>query len=156
MDFGGFAGRLPRGILPTDVDGLIDFGDRLFIHLEFKHRDKDMDRGQRVALERSARAHYAGDRPSYVIVARHNLPWNSAIPAASCRAIKVYDGKGEGKWSDVTGTVLDNVKSICDRHGIKLPHIDSPEPAPSELSAEDAAWQRRTGNALAKIQDILD
>ena len=153
MDFGGFVGRLPRGILPTDVDGLIDFGDRLFIHLELKYRDKDMDMGQRVALKRSAKAHYAGGRPSYVIVARHDLPSDTPIPVATCRAIALYDGQKEGAWTKIAGTVLENVEKICFQHNIELPA--SAEPVPVELSAEDAAWMRRTGIRLAKIRSFI-
>jgi hypothetical protein len=48
-DFGGLR---YGSITPTDVDGYVEFGDRLFIFVEAKFVGGVMKRGQRLALER--------------------------------------------------------------------------------------------------------
>jgi len=47
-----FSGLRFGKITPTDIDGFMDFGDRLFVVLEGKHQGSQLHYGQRLALER--------------------------------------------------------------------------------------------------------
>lgn len=47
-----FSGLRFGSITPTDIDGFMDFGDRLFVVLEGKHAGSRLQTGQRMALER--------------------------------------------------------------------------------------------------------
>lgn len=47
-----FSGLRFGNITPTDIDGFMDFGDRLFVVLEGKHAGSQLQTGQRLALER--------------------------------------------------------------------------------------------------------
>ena len=47
-----FSGLRFGKITPTDIDGFMDFGDRLFVILEGKHHGSQIQTGQRLALER--------------------------------------------------------------------------------------------------------
>lgn len=47
-----FSGLRFGNITPTDIDGFMDFGDRLFVVIEGKHAGASLSTGQRMALER--------------------------------------------------------------------------------------------------------
>ena len=56
-------------ITPTDIDGLLEFGNNLFIFIEIKHREAPMPHGQELALTRVV--DNMKDVPAYLILARH-------------------------------------------------------------------------------------
>lgn len=66
-----FRGMRYGSITPTDVDGFLDFGNKLFVYFEIKHDDAPLPYGQRLALERICISHYNSGIPCYIIVARH-------------------------------------------------------------------------------------
>lgn len=71
---------------PTDIDGFLDFNDRLFVILELKVQGELLGRGQRLALERLCdSAHVEGRRDAIVIVAEHTTP--SQLPIDAARAL---------------------------------------------------------------------
>jgi len=41
-----------KNITPTDIDGLIDFGNKLFVLFELKYDNHEVPYGQRLAIER--------------------------------------------------------------------------------------------------------
>lgn len=66
-----FAGLKWGAISPTDIDGFLDFGDRLFVFVEVKHGEGMPPKGQRIALERVCDACVAPNRFSVVLIASH-------------------------------------------------------------------------------------
>jgi len=44
-----------RGIIPTDIDGFIDYGGKVFVYFEAKLIGAPVRRGQRLALENEYR-----------------------------------------------------------------------------------------------------
>lgn len=68
-DFSGL--RFGR-ITPTDIDGFMDFGDRLFVVLEGKHQGSPLHYGQRLALERLVDAcHCPPRRVAVALILEH-------------------------------------------------------------------------------------
>lgn len=57
-------------ITPTDLDAMLDFGNKLFVFIELKHGDAQMPYGQRLALERLVDA--IESIPAYLLIASHN------------------------------------------------------------------------------------
>lgn len=95
-------------ITPTDLDGLIDFGNRAFVLLEFKTREAPFLDGQRKALMRCVDA-LAQWRRAILIMVRHDVPAFLDIPAAEQQVDTCYLGKG--RWEpNVRGeTVRDRI-----------------------------------------------
>jgi len=58
-------------ITPTDIDGFIDFGNKVFVIMEFKHSDAPLPYGQRLALKRLCDSI---KRPieAWLLICRHN------------------------------------------------------------------------------------
>lgn len=69
-DFGGL--RFGK-IMPTDVDGFLDFWNKLFIFIESKHCGSPVPLGQKLALQRLADAcHRPPERTALAIVVDHD------------------------------------------------------------------------------------
>lgn len=73
-----FSGLRYGKITPTDIDGFMDFGDRLFVVIEGKHAGAALQTGQRMALER-------------LVDACHNPPRRIAV----CLIVDHYEGQSE-------------------------------------------------------------
>lgn len=97
---------------PTDVDGLLDYKNQCSILLEYKLGNKELPKGQRLALERSADN---SKIPAVVIVATHDVAdSNVDIPADSCPVREMYFG---GKWYKCAWTVRETVERFLDKYG---------------------------------------
>lgn len=70
--FNDFSGIRYGKVTPTDIDGLIELSDRVFVFIETKWRDTEMPFGQRLALERLCDAVLQSGRAAMVIVATHD------------------------------------------------------------------------------------
>lgn len=55
---------------PTDIDGFIDFENKLFILFELKYKQKELGKGQRLAFERLCDA--IENVPCYFLIATHS------------------------------------------------------------------------------------
>ena len=67
-----FSGLQEGKLYPTDIDGFIDFSDRLFIFIECKFINSHLKTGQRLALERLCNAtHNPPKRHSIVLITHH-------------------------------------------------------------------------------------
>ena len=84
-------------ITPSDIDGFMDFGGRLFVFIELKLVGAPFERGQKWAYERLVDACERVGIPSIVIVARHTTPDDQLIPAASCVVSEFRIG---GRWRE--------------------------------------------------------
>jgi hypothetical protein len=68
-----FTGLRFGNCMPTDIDGFIDFGGKLFIFIEAKYQGAELSRGQRVALERLNDAcHSPPSRYSFLFLVAHS------------------------------------------------------------------------------------
>lgn len=76
-------GNLKWGkITPTDIDGFVDFNNRVFVFIECKHGDSSMPYGQKLGLERLCDACESSGMHSIVIVANHNILYTEDIDVA--------------------------------------------------------------------------
>jgi len=80
-----YSGLLYGKITPTDIDGFVEFGDKLFVFIELKHKDAPLPAGQRLALERLADAVGETGRKSLLLIGEHDT--NGDIEAAQCQVI---------------------------------------------------------------------
>jgi glycerophosphoryl diester phosphodiesterase len=88
-----FSGLRFGKITPTDIDGFIDFGGRIFIFIESKHGTAKLPYGQRLALERLCDASQKAGIDSIVIIGSHET--QDDIDMAN---IPVIELRWMGKW----------------------------------------------------------
>lgn len=62
-----------KSAMPTDMDGLFEKNDRLFIFFEFKYMDAEMPEGQETAYTRVVNALQEAGRVSAFFLCRHNV-----------------------------------------------------------------------------------
>lgn len=80
-------------ITPTDLDGYIDYQDRLWVVMEFKYGDNEMPYGQRLAVTRLCQD-LSRVKPTLGILASHYHPSSEQIDCAQAHVVEVwYDGK---------------------------------------------------------------
>lgn len=81
-----FTGLCWGNITPTDVDGFVEFRDKLFVLIEAKLVGKGLDDGQRKALERACDAIVGEkhERICAILLIEHNEPPENDIHFASC------------------------------------------------------------------------
>lgn len=80
-------------ITPTDIDGFMDFDNRVFIFLELKKRYSLPPCGQRLALERLCDACEKSGKNSLVLIASYDTVGD--IDAANLPVIQI---RLHGKW----------------------------------------------------------
>lgn len=68
-NYSGLAYGKKKNQTPTDIDGFIEWNDKLFIFVEIKYKTTKMDRGQEVALERLCDALEKAGKIACVMVA---------------------------------------------------------------------------------------
>ena len=102
-----FSGLRYGTITPTDLDGLIDFGNKIFVYMEFKCAGIEINRGQELAIERIVDDH---KRLSIGIVALHNTSIDEAIDTARCTVSKIRFNR---RWYSIRQVFT--VKQIIDR-----------------------------------------
>ena len=103
-----------RGIMPTDIDGFIDYGGNAFVYLEGKVEGQDLSMGQRIALERVVRSHWKANHPTIAIVYEHNIPYYEEVMVHECLVTKVYGRLNGGQfgWKEI---LTQNVTEIIER-----------------------------------------
>lgn len=98
-----FSGLLRmRGIYPTDIDALIDYGGKSFIYIEGKVISTEFKKGQKMALENLVNSHDKAGHKSTAIVFRHDTPATEPVMVASCIVETVYFG---GAWHEQKKTI---------------------------------------------------
>lgn len=86
---------------PSNVDGLLEIKDELFILLEYKHESAaEMSRGQRLLIERVADQLGATGKTSCAIIAEHSNPVSMDINGARAKVLEV---RWQGRWFDMRG-----------------------------------------------------
>lgn len=96
-----FSGIMEGNLSATDIDGLIEYHDKLFILFEGKTKYGTMELGQRLALERLVDN---SKKPMVLFVFRHDEDAKDEIIASECIVEKIYYN---GKW--MTPTVMNKL-----------------------------------------------
>lgn len=93
-----FSGLKFDSISPTDIDGFLDFGNKLFVFIETKFGDSQLQYGQRLALERLCDAtHNPPSRNSIVLITRHDTQAGEKIDLAES---VVFQYRFDKKWAN--------------------------------------------------------
>ena len=96
---------------PSDIDGMLELRDKLFVFFEFKDANaQPLTGGQRIALQRIADAISKGGKRAIVIIGEHRTPIGQDIMADNSTALEV---RWEGKWHDIRNKKL-TVKQCAD------------------------------------------
>lgn len=90
-----YSGLKYGNITPTDIDGFLDFHNKIFIFFELKYGDAELPIGQRLALERLCDA-TGVEVISYAFIAKHYHPVEEDIDAARAVVTKI---RHRGLWT---------------------------------------------------------
>jgi hypothetical protein len=91
-----FSGLRFGKITPTDIDGFIDFGGKLFVFIEAKYGEAQLSFGQRLALERLVDAcHRPPDRHSILFLVRHDSEKDIDLAEARVTNVRI-----DGVWTE--------------------------------------------------------
>jgi hypothetical protein len=97
---------------PSNVDGVLEIGGKLFVILEYKHRSaQPMSRGQRLMIERIVDGLDAPGKCAIAIIGAHSSPHGKEIDAAGSQAVEV---RWKGKWKSLLWGNF-TVKNCVDR-----------------------------------------
>jgi len=114
-----FTGLCWGSITPTDIDGFVEFRDKLFVWIEAKLVGQDMDDGQRKALERACNAIAGTDRMSAILLIEHNEPCDKDIQFATC-PVRQWFYKGEWRSPMRPVTCKEAIDKLLQEAGIIL------------------------------------
>lgn len=90
-----FSGLRWGKITPTNIDGFVEFGGRVFVFIETKFAGAELPAGQRLALERLCDAVEDGNKYALAVVAEHECEVGMEIDAA---ALPVHEIRWRRKW----------------------------------------------------------
>lgn len=101
-----FRGLRYGTITPTDIDGFLDFGGKLFVFLEVKYGAAVLPTGQRLALERLCDACWRAGIEAAVLVARHDT--DTDVEVADCTVSEIrYNGRWESSRKRTVRQTID-------------------------------------------------
>lgn len=111
--FQSFANLKFGKLRPIDIDGFMEFRNKLFIFIESKTIAAPFSTGQRIALERLVDAIAVDpNKQAFCVVARHDTPSNEDVDTGNSL---VYCYRHGGQWHDISTleyTVHDFVESL--------------------------------------------
>lgn len=102
-----FSGLRFGKISPTDIDGFLDFGDRLFVFIETKFGNSPLPYGQCLALQRLCDATQSETRESILLVASYDIEGDIDIAET---VVKQY--RHRGRWFDSPDMTVRDVIEI--------------------------------------------
>ena len=111
MEFGG-------NRYPTDIDGFMEFSDKVYAFFEVKYQDAPMSRGQEIALARLCDIVQRSGRESILVLCSHSVHDSSSdVALASCIVIQY---RYKFKWHIMTErrTVKDVIDCYLKNTGI--------------------------------------
>lgn len=88
--------RYANNITPTDVDCILEFGDKAYVMIEAKSNGAPVPYGQRLALQRMIRDWVLRGKKAILIIATHDYPVDVPIDFSQAKAVEHYDGRS---WS---------------------------------------------------------
>jgi len=106
-------------ITPMDIDGVVEFSDRLFIFLEYKGVGAPLAYGQRLCMQRIIGAIRQTGREAVAIVAEHAEPAEEDVDCANAIVREYYMGEGWTK-PNIAVTVKDMVDHFHGKLGSLL------------------------------------
>jgi hypothetical protein len=110
-----------RGLRPTDIDAFIDYNGNAFVYIEAKVRYKQIETGQRLALERVVNSHEKAGHPAIAILVWHLEPPENTVILKDCPVAEIYFG---GSWRAVKdGSLVDCIsrfEAICKEKNIAI------------------------------------
>lgn len=81
-------------IYPTNIDGFLEFGDKIFIFIEMKYGESELGTGQRLAFERLVDI-VGKTKSAILIIGTHDCPPGKDVDMANCLVTKYRSRK---KW----------------------------------------------------------
>ena len=88
-----------RGIIPTDIDGFIDYKGGVFVYMEAKLINAPVTVGQRLALENVVKSHEQAQNKACSIIFRHDTEAKDIIIAKDQVVDETYFKlNGELEW----------------------------------------------------------
>jgi hypothetical protein len=108
-----YKGMRWENITPTDIDGCIDFQDKVFIFFEVKHGKTNVTVGQKILLERLVNRINKSGAFAYALICKHFI--DGDVTLKECIVHHVYNGQ----WSCIREkgiTVEESVKRIRKKH----------------------------------------
>ena len=98
-----FTGLAYGSICPTDIDGFIEYKGIAYVYLEYKYKDAQMPKGQRIALERLVNDAMAAGKDAVLLLCSHDCPAEYDIDAATAMVTDIYYC---GKWHHEEGETV--------------------------------------------------
>lgn len=99
-----------RNITPTDIDGAIDFGNKLFIFIELKRKGQKLEGGQRLFLEREVDSH---KQRCYCIVAEYDTDGDIVVDICVVSEMRHNKQQPCAQWQIAREGIT--VKAMIDR-----------------------------------------
>ncbi len=110
-----YSGLCYGKITPMDLDGILEFSDRLFIFLEYKGVGAPLKYGQKLCIERVVNAIHSERRIAVAIVADH---WGHIGDDIDCAGAEVREIFFEGEWHCLAEkrSVASLIDSLCEKY----------------------------------------
>lgn len=110
-----FSGLKFNTITPTDIDGFIEYHNKLFILIEAKYKDTIMPGGQKLALERMCDS-LSKDKPTILFLGTHEFEVNEDIDCANITVSKFYFKREWKSWNVIT-SMKSAIISFINKYG---------------------------------------
>jgi hypothetical protein len=88
-----FSGLRFNNVTPTDIDGLIEFNNCIYILIEAKFQKDELPPGQERALINLVDTIYEASKKGLLIIATHNKPSEEDIPFHECKVSRYRSRK---------------------------------------------------------------
>lgn len=98
-----FSGLRFNTITPTDIDGFLEFSDKIFIFIETKYKNTPIVYGQKLALTRLVDICWKGNKFALLIIASHETEEGEDIDYANCQVREI---RFEGKWHEIKNLTI--------------------------------------------------
>lgn len=96
IDFSGI--RIPgTRITPTDLDGVIEYHDKLWVGIEIKYAGEEVQPGQRIAFERMAHDLNAAGKSVLFLIADHHTDAVTEDVDAGAAKVRAFTSSGK-RW----------------------------------------------------------
>jgi len=107
---------LGNGIFPTDIDGMFEIQNKLWIIFEIKHKLAPITIGQKLLLERTTDAlNSIDDKSAYAFVIDHEINVDKDIEAGEC-LVRQFRYNGVWKRPEKPVKFKDAVNKIYEKH----------------------------------------
>lgn len=109
-----FSGIRYANMTPTNIDGLLEYGNKAVILYEYKMGGVEMPKGQELALTRAVTNLTHDDKSAILLLCRHNCPPEESIDGAGSIVDRIFY---KGRWRSGKGLTA---KEVTDKFLQKL------------------------------------